>query len=66
LRKPRIPSSGAAVGAIATLVLSGGTAYAATGGTFVLGKANAATATTQLTDTRARPCGSTRRAAPLR
>lgn len=39
-----------AAGAVAALVIGSGTAYAATGGTFILGKANSAGATTTLTN----------------
>ncbi len=41
-----------AAGAVVALVLGGGTAVAATGGTFILGHSNSASATTTLTDTR--------------
>jgi hypothetical protein len=44
-----------ALGAITALTLGGGTAYAATGGTFVLGRANTATTTTTLTDSAGTP-----------
>jgi hypothetical protein len=40
--------AGIAAGAIATLIIGSGTAYAATGGNFILGKANAAGTTTSL------------------
>lgn len=40
------------MGAVMALVIGSGTAFAATGGTFILGKSNAATATTKLTNTR--------------
>lgn len=39
-----------AAGAVTALVLGGGTAFAATGGNFILGRSNAATATTTLTN----------------
>lgn len=41
-----------AAGALMALVLGSGSAYAATGGTFILGKANTAGATTVLSNTR--------------
>jgi hypothetical protein len=44
-----------AAGAISALLLGGGTAYAANGGTFLLGRANAATATTTLTNSAGTP-----------
>ena len=40
------------MGAVMTLVIGSGTAYAATGGKFILGKSNSATATSTLTNTR--------------
>ena len=40
-----------AIGAVTALVLGSGTAYAATGGNFLLGKSNKAGATTSLTNT---------------
>jgi hypothetical protein len=40
------------MGAVMALVIGSGTAYAATGGKFILGKSNAATATTKLTNSR--------------
>lgn len=40
------------MGVITALVIGSGTAYAATGGKFILGKSNAATSTTTLTNTR--------------
>lgn len=39
-----------AAGAVTALVLGGGTAFAATGGNFILGRSNAATTTTTLTN----------------
>ncbi|MCW2854742.1 MAG: hypothetical protein JWR52_357 [Marmoricola sp.] len=41
-----------AIGAVAALVLGSGTAYAATGGKFILGSSNTATKTTILTNSR--------------
>lgn len=41
-----------ATGAVMTLVLGTGTAVAATGGSFILGKSNAATATTKLSNSK--------------
>lgn len=46
------PSSAFIAGAVVALVLGTGTAYAANGGIFRLGKSNSATATTTLTNTR--------------
>jgi hypothetical protein len=40
------------MGAVMALVIGSGTAYAATGGKFILGKSNAATATSTLTNTK--------------
>ena len=46
----KISTTSFAAGAVAALVLGSGTAYAATGGNFILGKANSAGATTTLTN----------------
>jgi hypothetical protein len=43
------------VGAVVGMSMLGGAAYAATGGTFLIGRANAATTTTTLTDTKGTP-----------
>jgi hypothetical protein len=52
LPRPHRPSHATVVAYLALVVaVGGGTAYAATGGTFVLGKANSATTTTALTRT---------------
>jgi hypothetical protein len=45
------PGSAFVAGAVAALVLGTGTAYAANGGVFRLGRSNSATATTRLTNT---------------
>ena len=42
-------------GAVTAIALGGGTAYAATGGTFILGRANSATTTTTLTNSAGTP-----------
>ncbi|MDO7869308.1 hypothetical protein [Nocardioides jiangxiensis] len=57
-----------AAGAVAALVLGSGTAYAATGGNFILGKSNSAGATTSLTNSNGTPLALTAKSgyAPLK
>lgn len=50
-RIPRLPSPAMAVSLLALSIALGGTAYAATGGTFVLGGVNSASTSTTLTST---------------
>jgi len=47
------PSPATAISLVALVFAMSGTAYAATGGDFILGKANTATSVTSLTTTRA-------------
>jgi len=54
-QRARVTPSGIAVGVIATLVIGSGTAYAANGGSFRLGKANSETRAATLTNKNGTP-----------
>ena len=54
-QRARVTPTGIAVGVIATLVIGSGTAYAANGGTFRLGKSNKATKLTTLSNSKGTP-----------
>jgi hypothetical protein len=52
MRKMRIPSPATAIALVALVIAMSGSAYAATGGTFILGHSNKATSTTSLSNSK--------------